>query len=48
MLHFDETAAMDPESYAFVNKHNEDHFRNAAQYLTDHPEYRPDLIENEG
>ena len=45
LLHFDEAANMDPENYAFVNKHNEEHFRNASRYLTDHPEYRRDLID---
>ena len=45
MLHFDETANIDPEIYEFINKHNEDSMRAASQYLTDHPEYRPDLIE---
>ena len=48
LLHFDEAANMDAETYAFVNKHNEEHFRNASRYLTDHPEYRPDLIDAEG
>ena len=40
LLHFDEQADMDPDVYAFINKHNEDHMRAASQYLTDHPEYR--------
>jgi uncharacterized protein YndB with AHSA1/START domain len=44
MLYFDENADMDPAVYAFINKHNEDHMRAASQYLTDHPEYRPDLV----
>jgi hypothetical protein len=44
LLHFDENADMDPVVYAFINQHNEDHMRAAAQYLTDHPEYRPDLV----
>jgi hypothetical protein len=44
MLYFDETADMDPDVYAFVNKLNEDHMRAASQHLTDHPEYRPDLV----
>ncbi len=47
-LFFDETADMDPAVYEFINKHNEDHMRAAAQYLTDHPEYRPELIVPEG
>ena len=45
MLHFDETANIAPEIYEFINKHNEDSMRAASQYLTDHPEYRPDLVE---
>ena len=48
MLYFDETAEMDPEAYEFVNRHNEEHFRNASRYLDDHPEYRQDLIDPEG
>jgi hypothetical protein len=48
MLYFDETADLDPEVYAFINKHNEDHMRAASQYLTDHPEYRSDLVEPPG
>ena len=36
-----------PTVYEFVNKHNENHMRNASQYLTDHPEYRPDLVDPE-
>ena len=44
-LHFDEQADMDPEVYAFINRHNEDHMRAASQYLTDHSEYRPDLVD---
>jgi hypothetical protein len=30
--------------YRFINKKNEDSMRRASQWLTDHPEYRPDLI----
>ena len=48
LLHFDETADLDPQVYAFINEHNEDHMRVASQYLTDHPEYRPDLVAPEG
>jgi len=48
ILHFDETADLDPDVYAFVNEHNEAHMRAASQYLTDHPEYRPDLVAPEG
>jgi hypothetical protein len=33
--------------YKFINKKNEESMRAAAQYLTDHPEFRPDLIEKE-
>jgi hypothetical protein len=44
MLYFDETADLDPEVYAFINEHNEEHMRAASRYLTDHAEYRPDLI----
>jgi hypothetical protein len=29
--------------YGFINKKNEDSMRRASQWLTDHPEYRPDL-----
>jgi hypothetical protein len=47
MLYFDETAEMDPAVYEFINKHNEDHMRAASQYLSDHPEYRPDLVDAE-
>src|SRR5438067_7520655 len=47
MLHFDETADMDFEIYAFINEHNERHMRAASQYLTDHSEYRPDLVQPE-
>jgi hypothetical protein len=31
--------------YKFINKNNEDSMRRASQWLTDHPEYRPDLVE---
>jgi hypothetical protein len=47
LLHFDEQADMDPDVYAFINEHNEHHMRAASQYLTDHPEYRPDLVDPE-
>ena len=36
----------DPAIYEFINKYNEDSMRAASQYLTDHPEYRADLIDN--
>jgi len=42
---FDEEAEMDPAIYEFINKYNEDSMRAASQYLTDHPEYRSDLID---
>ena len=45
MLHFDEEAEMDPAVYQFINRHNEDHMRSASEYLSTHPEYRPDLVE---
>lgn len=31
--------------YAFINKKNEQSMRALSQWLTDHPEYRPDLVE---
>ena len=31
--------------YKFINKNNEDSMRRASQYLSDHPEYRADLVE---
>ena len=31
--------------YKFINKKNEETMRAASQYLTDHPEFRADLIE---
>lgn len=30
--------------YRFINKKNEDSMRRASQWLTDHPEYRSDLV----
>jgi hypothetical protein len=33
--------------YAFINKKNEESMRGASEYLTNHPEYRPDLIDAE-
>ncbi|HLH29205.1 MAG TPA: hypothetical protein VKW77_09820, partial [Acidimicrobiales bacterium] len=30
--------------YRFINKNNEDSMRRAAEWLTSHPEYRPDLV----
>jgi len=33
--------------YGFINRQNEQSMRRAAQYLTDHPEFRPDLVEDE-
>ncbi len=34
--------------YGFINKQNEKSMRRASDWLTEHPEYRPDLIEAEG
>ena len=31
--------------YAFINRQNEASMRRASQFLTDHPEYRPDLVD---
>lgn len=31
--------------YGFINKQNEDSMRRASEWLSDHPEYRPDLVE---
>ena len=31
--------------YKFINKNNEQSMQRASAWLTDHPEYRPDLIE---
>ena len=31
--------------YKFINKKNEESMRAAAKWLTDHPEFRPDLVE---
>jgi hypothetical protein len=33
--------------YKFINKNNEASMRRASEWLTEHPEYRPDLIEDE-
>ncbi len=33
--------------YRFINRQNETSMRRASQYLTDHPEFRPDLIDIE-
>jgi hypothetical protein len=30
--------------YGFINRQNEQSMRRASQYLTDHPEFRPDLV----
>jgi uncharacterized protein YndB with AHSA1/START domain len=48
LLYFDETADMDPDVYRFVNEHNEAHWAEASRYLTEHPDYRPDLVDREG
>ena len=31
--------------YGFINKKNEESMRRASSWLTEHPEYRPDLID---
>ena len=31
--------------YGFINRQNEKSMQRASQYLTDHPEYRPDLVD---
>ena len=33
--------------YKFINKKNEESMRAASQWLTDHPEFRPDLVDDE-
>ena len=33
--------------YRFINRQNEASMRRASQYLTDHPEYRPDLVDSD-
>jgi hypothetical protein len=33
--------------YGFINKQNEASMRRASEWLTEHPEYRPDLVEAE-
>ncbi|HEY2814721.1 MAG TPA: SRPBCC family protein [Acidimicrobiales bacterium] len=33
--------------YKFINKNNEDSMRRASQWLTEHPDYRADLIDRE-
>jgi len=32
--------------YRFINRQNETSMRGASQYLTDHPDYRPDLVDD--
>jgi hypothetical protein len=34
--------------YGFINRQNEQSMRRASKYLTDHPEFRPDLVEGDG
>jgi ribosome-associated toxin RatA of RatAB toxin-antitoxin module len=34
--------------YKFINKQNELSMRRLSQWLTDHPDYRPDLVESTG
>lgn len=51
-LHFDERYHLtkapykwfEGQIYRFINKKNEESMRALSQWLTDHPEYRPDLI----
>jgi hypothetical protein len=31
--------------YRFINKKNEESMRALSRWLTDHPEYRPDLVQ---
>jgi len=33
--------------YKFINKKNEESMRAAAQWLTDHPDFRPDLVDEQ-
>ena len=47
LLYFDEEAEMDPEVYAFINRHNEAHMRAASDFLSANPDYRPDLVDPE-
>ena len=52
-LHFDERYHLtgipwkwfEGPIYRFINKKNEESMRALSQWLTDHPEYRPDLVE---
>ena len=32
--------------YGFINRQNEKSMRRASEYLTEHPEYRPDLVDS--
>jgi hypothetical protein len=32
--------------YKFINKNNEQSMQRASEWLTEHPEYRPDLVES--
>ena len=32
--------------YSFINKKNEESMRTASAWLTEHPEYRPDLVDD--
>jgi Polyketide cyclase / dehydrase and lipid transport len=34
--------------YRFINRQNEASMRRASQYLTEHPQYRPDLVDDTG
>jgi hypothetical protein len=33
--------------YGFINRQNEKSMQRASKYLTDHPEYRPDLVDGD-
>lgn len=53
-LHFEERFNMTAfpwrlfksQIYGFINRKNEESMRSMSQWLTEHPEYRPDLIES--
>jgi hypothetical protein len=53
-FHFDETYNLtswpwrwfEGPIYRFINKNNEDSMRRASQWLSDHPDYRADLVDS--
>ena len=55
MFHFDERYNLtkvpwkwfEGPIYGFINRQNEQSMRRASQYLSDHPEFRHDLVEDE-